>query len=642
MEKDIANQIIDLVGGKDNITDVWHCATRLRMFVHKKDQVDVEKISNIKGVVTAQFSGEQLQIIIGNKVAKVYAEVTEITGPLGNQNDKSDRSNKSGSGVISTIMETISGIFTPILPVIAGAGLLKGLLTLCTGLGWLSEEADIYKVLFIVADCAFYFLPFLLASSAAKIFKTNNFLAITVAGSMLYPTILGSYNAISAGQEVDPITLFGLVNVPFLNYSSSVIPIILGVWLLSYVEPAIKKIVPRSLSIMFTPMFTLIIVIVATLVVLGPLGNYIGEVLAIAISWLFNHAGIIAGLLLGATMPLIIMTGMHYALFPLVFNNFALLGHDKMLNPVALVTNVAQSGAAFAVAFRSKNKEMKELATSSGVSALLGITEPAMYGINIKLKRPFYACLIAGGISGAIVVGFGLKSFAFLTGIISLTAYVEPGNIWNVVIAISGFALSFVLAFILTLILGFEDIPEEKLEEEMGTGTADKQKSSKSDSNTDNAPVTLTEKKEIASPVTGKAIPIEDVNDKVFSKEIMGTSYAVTPSMGEVVAPVDAEIMYVADSKHAIGLKTKEGIELLIHIGIDTVELKGKYFETTVKATDQVSKGTVLATMEVEKIAELYDPTVITIITNTQDFHHIEKQHINQKVTPANTIFEIE
>ncbi|WP_440897668.1 beta-glucoside-specific PTS transporter subunit IIABC [Amphibacillus sp. Q70] len=641
MSKEIANQIVDLVGGKDNITDAWHCATRLRMFVNKKDQVDVEKISHLKGVVTAQFSGEQLQIIIGSKVAKVYAEVIEITGPMTSK-EQSDRSNKSSSGVVSTIMETISGIFTPILPVIAGAGLLKGLLTLSAGLEWLSEDADIYKALFIVADCAFYFLPFLLASSAAKIFKTNNFLALAVAGSMFYPTIMDSFQAISAGQEVDPITLFGFIDIPFLNYSSSVIPIILGVWLLSYVEPAVKKVVPKPVSIMFTPMITLIVVILSTLIVLGPLGNYIGEILAIAISWLFDNAGIIAGLLMGATMPLIIMTGMHYALFPLVFNNFALLGHDKMLNPVALVTNVAQSGAAFAVAIKSKNKEMKELATSSGVSALLGITEPAMYGINLKLKRPFYACLIAGGISGAIVVGFGLKSFAFITGIISLTAYVEPGNPWNLVIAISGFILSFVLAFVLTFILGFEDIPEEELEEDLGAGTSSTPTPSQQDENTDNTPVHLTEKKIIASPATGKAIPIENVNDKVFSKEIMGVSYAVTPNKAEIVAPIDGEIVYVADSKHAIGLKTKEGIELLIHMGIDTVELKGKYFDTTVKATEQVSKGTLLATMEVDKIAKTYDPTVITVITNSQDFQDMKKQHINQEVTPDHTIFEIE
>lgn len=629
METELAKKIIDLVGGKKNIIDVWHCATRLRMNVDSKDDVDVKKISNLKGVVTAQFSGEQLQIIIGNKVNKVYSEVINITGPIANE-DHSGGSSKSNSNILSKIMETISGIFTPILPVIAGTGLLKGFLTLFIGLGWLSDKSDGYRALYIIADCAFYFLPFLLASSAAKIFKTNNFLALTVAGSMLYPTILDSYKAASAGQAVNPIHLFGVIDMPFLNYSSSVIPIILGVWLLSFVEPRIKKVIPRAISIMFSPMITLVIVIPLTLIVLGPLGNYIGEILAIAISWLFNNAGIVAGLLLGVAMPLIIMTGMHYALFPVVFNNFALLGYDRMMNPVALVTNVAQSGAAFAVAVKSKNKELKELAVSSGISALLGITEPAMYGINIKLKRPFYACLIAGGISGAIIVGFGLKSFAFLTGLISLTAYVDPKNSMNLIIAIGGFILSFVLAFILTLVMGFDDVPNEELSTE-----TDKE-------DTPNNPAQLVEKKRIDSPVNGQSISIEDLNDKVFSKEIMGISYAVIPNSEEVVAPVDAEVVYVADSKHAIGLKTKEGIELLIHIGIDTVELKGKFFESKVEVGDHVQKGTLLVTMNVKEIANLYDPTIITIITNSQDFNHIEKTNINKEVTNDNKIFEIE
>ena len=615
MDKELAVKILELVGDKANVVDVWHCATRLRLTVQNKESVSLDKLNKVKGVVTAQFSGDQLQVVIGNRVNKVYSEFSELVGPLKPTTKEPTHSNKN---IVSNLMELISGIFTPILPVIAGTGLLKGLLTLATGLGWMGTESSIYRLLFIIADCAFYFLPFLLASSAAKIFKVNNFLSLTVAGSLLYPTITDGYKAVSAGTEFAPIH-FGFVNVPVLNYSSSVIPIILAIWLLSIVEPRVKKVVPRALNIMFSPMITLLIVIPLTLILLGPLGNYIGQVLVIGISWLFDNAGLFAGALLGVGMPLIIMTGMHYALFPVVFNNFALLGYDTMMNPVALVTNVAQSGAAFAVAVKTKNKDTKELAISSGISALLGITEPALYGINLKFKRPFYACLIAGGISGAIVVGFGLKSFAFLTGLISLTAYVDPKNGWNIVIAISGFILSFVLAFILTLVLGFdEEIEEDDVVEH--------------ETNTDLI---------VTAPVNGQSIRVEDIKDKVFSKQIMGPTYAIIPNDDKVVSPVTGEVVYVADSGHAIGLKTLSGIEVLLHVGIDTVELNGKHFNSLVKAGDKVKNGQVLLECEFSEIGKLYDTSVITILTNGHDLDELKKEDIGQQVTTSTVIMKM-
>lgn len=619
MDKELAVKILELVGGKSNVVDVWHCATRLRLTVQNKESVSLDELNKIKGVVTAQFSGDQLQVVIGNRVNKVYSEFSELVGPLKPVAKESTGSNKN---IVSNLMELISGIFTPILPVIAGTGLLKGLLTLATGLGWMGTESSIYRLLFIIADCAFYFLPFLLASSAAKIFKVNNFLSLTVAGALLYPTITDGYKAVSSGAEFTPIH-FGFINVPVLNYSSSVIPIILAIWLLSVVEPRVKKVVPRALNIMFSPMITLLIVIPLTLILLGPLGNYIGQVLVIGISWLFDNAGLFAGALLGVGMPLIIMTGMHYALFPVVFNNFALLGYDTMMNPVALVTNVAQSGAAFAVAVKTKNKNTKELAISSGISALLGITEPALYGINLKFKRPFYACLIAGGISGAIVVGFGLKSFAFLTGLISLTAYVDPKNGWNIVIAIGGFVLSFVLAFILTLVLGFDEEVEEEHEQE------------------DSVEHTINSALIVTAPVKGQSIRVEDIKDKVFSKQIMGPTYAIIPTDDKVVSPVTGEIVYVADSGHAIGLKTPSGIEVLLHVGIDTVELNGKYFNPLVKAGDNVQNGQVLLECEFSEIGKIYDTSVITILTNGHDLEALQKDGIGQEVTTSTVIMKM-
>ncbi|WP_054749810.1 PTS transporter subunit EIIC [Lacticaseibacillus thailandensis] len=419
----IAAGVIKNVGGKDNITNAWHCVTRLRFNLTDKDKVNMDAIKGIKGVMGAQFSGEQFQVIIGNTVSDVFDEVQAQLGGTGSGSESTAK-----EGIVSKLMDVISGIFTPILPALAGTGLIKGVLALLVAFGWMNTKGSWYQVLYMISDSVFYFLPFFVAVTAARKFKTSEFFGLSVAGVLLYPTMVNAYNAVSAGSHVAAIKLFGLLNVPYVNYTSSVIPIILAIWFMSYIHRWVKGWMPGAVTMMFTPMVTLVITVPFTLVVFGPLGNYVGTFLSAIFVWLFAHMSGVAGLILGATLPIIIMTGMHYAFVPVVMSNFKTLGYDRTLLPINFITNMAQAGSVFAVAVRTKNAETRQLGISTGISALLGITEPAMYGINLKKKKPFYASLAAGGIAGAIVSVLGVKGYVMpgLTGLTALPAFIKP------------------------------------------------------------------------------------------------------------------------------------------------------------------------------------------------------------------------
>lgn len=607
--QELAKKVIELTGGKENINNAWHCVTRLRFNLNDKDKVQVDEIKKVTGVMGAQFSGDQFQVIIGNKVSEVYEELEkQLDGNVSSEPTESD--NKEG--IVSKIMDVVSGIFSPILPALAGTGLLKGFLALFVALGWMSNTGGIYQLLFLISDIVFYFLPFLLAVSAAKKFKTSEFLALTVAGGLMYPTILNA-----AGTDTAPINLLGLIDVPYINYSSSVVPIILGVWLLSYIDKWVRSWMPSVISMMFSPLVSLTITIPITLLFLGPLGNYIGVGLAEVINWLFANTGPFAGFILGGTMSLIIITGMHYAFTPLVVGNLATLGYDTTVIPVMFVANMAQSGSAFAVAFKSKDKNMKQLATSSGISALFGVTEPAMYGVNLKLKKPFYAAMAGGALGGAFVVMFMVKAFGTgVPGLPMAPVFIDPDNAWNIVYLIIGILLSFITAFVGTFILGFE----EEVTEPVASATIDNNPEAKSKAvveanNENNKP------SDVFATVTGEIVPLKDVPDETFSGEIMGKGIAINPTSNTFVAPVKGEITVFPSSHHAIGIKGDDGIEVLIHIGIDTVELKGQHFSPKMKVGDRVNVGDVLVEADVKAIEEAgYNTVTMVIITNTFDY----------------------
>ncbi|MED4128485.1 beta-glucoside-specific PTS transporter subunit IIABC [Shouchella miscanthi] len=604
--KELAEKVLSHVGGAGNVYQAWHCVTRLRFNLTNKDNVDIEAIKQIDGVLGAQFSGDQFQVIIGNKVADVYAELEPLVeNEGGGKNDQKSRK----SGVISSVMDFISGVFTPILPALAGAGLLKGFLALFVTVGWMTNTGDTYAVLNAIGDSVFYFLPFFLAVSTARKVKTNEYLALIVAGTMMYPTFIDAANGLT---DQTSFTLFNLsfISIPVLSYASSVIPIILSVLLLKYVYNGVKKVVPSVISLMFSPLLTFLIVLPITLWIIGPLGSNLGEGLSTVFVWLFDVAGPVAGLLLGGLMPLVIMTGMHYAFVPIAIQNINSSGTDTFLQPMMFISNLAQSGAAFGVAVRSRNKALKQLAASSGISAMIGITEPAMYGVNMKLKKPFIYAMLSSGVLGAFAGWYGFKAFALggLVGVFSIPVFADPsGAVGAIVVAVLLFVLSLVIPFVLVLVLGFKDIPEEN----------------------DSTPVVENKKeivasgkeKAINSTLKGELVPLKDLSDPTFAQEIMGKGVAIEPTENRIIAPISGEVMVLPDSQHAIGIKGDEGEEILIHIGIDTVSLKGEHFEAFVQVGDRIEVGELLITFDREAIKEAGFQTVtMIIVTNTPDY----------------------
>lgn len=591
----IAREVLENVGGKDNVAHVTHCVTRLRFNLKDESKANVDKIKKIKGVMGNVNQGGQFQVIIGNDVSDVYKELiklgdfksakTEVQGPK--------------KGVLTAAMDTIAGIFTPVIPAIAGCAMIKAFLSIAVAFGWVSTESQSYYILNFIGDTAFFFLPMLLAYTAATKFKASPYLAMVIGGILLHPNFSA---LVSAGE---PVAFFGLP-VRLVKYGSSVIPIILIVWLMSYVERVVTKIIPKVLRVVFVPLLVILITAPIGLIVIGPLGDIIGGVLANIIMAIDSKATWALPLIMGGLSPLLVMTGMHYSLYPAIFTQLATSGYQTIF-PGMLVANVCQGAAALCVSVKSKNSDLKQLAASTGATAVIGVTEPAMYGVNLKLKKPFYAVLAGGAVGGLYAGITGVKVFtpggAALVGV---PAYIGPeiSNIVNILIAA---AIGFVVTFALTWILGFEDEVEETEELE------------KLEENTDVKP--LKNKISIMSPINGEAVPLSAVNDLTFAQEIMGKGIAIIPTEGKVVSPINGTVAMVFNTKHAIGLQTEDGAEILIHVGLDTVNLEGKHFTSFVKSGDTVNVGDKLLEFDIKAIKEAgYDTVTPVIITNTTNY----------------------
>ncbi|GGH51849.1 PTS beta-glucoside transporter subunit EIIBCA [Paenibacillus silvae] len=634
--RELSKEIIRLTGGQENITQAWHCITRLRFNVREENKVQLEQIRALDGVLGAQFQSDQFQVVIGNKVAAVYEELEEQLKQNGAVRAEAEAEPKRSRG-INAVLDTISGIFTPILPAIVGTGMLKGILALLVTLGAIQETSGEYQILASVANAAFYFLPFLLAVSSARKFKVNEYIALTLAGTLLYPTILNAY----LENHLEPIRFLSLP-VSIVNYTQSVIPIILGVWLLSYVHRWVDRFIPGPVKVIFTSMIVLVITVPILLIAIGPLGNYIGIYLEIGTSWLFAHSGPLTGIVLGGLMPVIVMTGMHYAFFPGTLQNLSKLGYDVLLLPLNLVANMSQAGAVMAVFLKTKNKSMKSIAISSGISAFLGITEPAIYGVTLKLKKPFYASIIGGAAGGGFITAVGLKCFGFaVPGLLSLPLYIGPdGGMANFWYALIGIGISFVVSFTVTLLLKWDEPDAVQAAAPTASEQGDAKKSeqaaaattilastaSTKSSDQDMSPSvtvhSIEEKKgEIYSPLTGELVLLKELPDPTFAEEMTGKGIAIYPKEGRVTAPFDGTVTMIAKSKHAIMLTSSSGIDILIHVGLNTVSLKGKFFEEKVVIGQEVKKGDLLLEFDMQSIqAAGINLVTPVIVANTPDY----------------------
>ena len=602
----IAKEVLENVGGANNVAHVTHCVTRLRFNLKDDSKADIDKIKKIKGVMGQVNKGGQFQVIIGNDVSDVYKELLKLGNFKSSNNQEEEKGAKKG--IITSVFDTIAGIFTPIIPAIAGCGMLKAFLGLFVALGLISTETQTYYIFSFISDAAFFFMPLLLAYTAGIKFKTSPFLAMVIGGVLLHP----SFSAlVSAGE---PVSFLGLP-VRLVNYSSSVIPIILIVWLMSYVEKLANKFIPKVLRLVFVPLIVITVTAPIGLIVIGPLGTVIGDVLASGIMFIDSKATWTLPLIMGGLTPLIVMTGMHYSLYPALFTQLATLGYQTLM-PGMLISNVCQGAAALCVSIKSKNSELKQLASSTGITALLGITEPAMYGVNSKLKKPLYAVLCGGALGGLYAGLTAVKGYTPSgSGLPGIAAYIGPemSNVVNILIACG---IGFVATFIITWFIGFEDeVNEDEAVEEISDVKALKNKIS------------------IKSPVKGEAVPLSQVDDPTFAEEIMGKGIAIIPTEDEIFSPINGTVSLVFNTKHAIGLKTEDGAEVLIHIGLDTVKLNGEHFTTFVKSGDKVKVGDKLVEFDREAIKNKgYDIITPIIITNSSDYLDI----IPKDVTSVN------
>lgn len=632
--ENLANQIIDLIGGLKNIDQVWNCTTRLRFKLFDDSLIQDDKIKALNGVLGTQKNNDQYQIIIGNDVAEVEKYFEQKMN--GNDNivatsARTKVSSKKRENILNQIIDAISGIFSPILPAIIGAGMMKCILSILTLVHAVSPDSGVYLVFFMISDAAFYFLPFLVAVSASRRFHLNEFIGLSAAGVLLYPTLING-----AAKHLPPIDFLGL-KIPYLGYSSSVIPIILVVWLMSFVYKYVDKYMPKVLRFILTPVITLIITIPIGLFALAPLGNYLGTLLSSILDWLFTYAGPLAGLLLAGLNPLIIMTGMHYAIMPIAIQNLARTGYDNFWLPFALISNIAQAGALFALGFKFKKSEDKSIAFSTCVSAILGVTEPGLFGVTLKLKKPLYAAMIAGGVGGLVGVLMGVRTYSFSApNILILPTYIAPnGNIQGLIAIIVAIVISFVLAFVLTLFLKIDALNTET--------SADVAVSEKGDSITGEKEEDSNQTTKIYSPVIGKLQNIDTVPDDTFANEIIGQGVAIVPSEGKIFAPFDGKIAMTFRTKHALAFTSKSGIEVLVHVGIDTVELEGKGFNLLKNKDDVVKKGELVLEFDPKLISkEGYSTITPVVITNYKKFKKIDKNLKQEQVASDNVIMEVQ
>ncbi len=593
--QELAKEILSQVGGKENIQQLTHCATRLRFVLNDNSKANTDALKKTKGVVGVAEAGGQYQVIIGSDVQSVYRPLMELTGLKEDASANADEPHKSP---LEKILAVISGIFTPILPIITAAGMIKAVLSILVVFKIVTTKDQNYQVLNFIGDAGFYFLPVFLGGTAAKQFKTNTYLGMLMGATLLHPTftaMVANFKETGAGIE-----LFGIPFSP-VGYSSTVIPVILGVWFMSYVERFADRISPKAIKFFSVPLITALITSIVMFSVLGPIGSIIGQYLGDFFRWLEEFGPWVVPTVVGIFSPFLVMTGTHYGLVSIGINNRLTLGYDTVVQPGMLASNVAQGGAALAIAFKTKDTDKKALATSAGITAVCGITEPALYGVTLQNRAAMIGTMVAGGIVGFFLGIMNARNFTGGSpGLLTIMAYVGENTFYYLYVAIAGLVMSVALSFIITYFLYKDEEGVELTSEEVVPTEA------------------------LAAPVAGKVVPLAKVEDEIFSSEMLGKGIAILPEENIVKSPVKGEIVTIFDTQHAIGLKTDDDVEVLIHIGIDTVNLKGQHFNALAKVGDRVEVGTPIMEVDFASVKEAgYDIITPVIVTNTAAFKNV-------------------
>lgn len=609
----LATQIIKLIGGKENVANVYHCQTRLRFTLVDNLKADTEAIEELDGVTKVLINAGQYQIVIGTHVANVFEEIEKLV------EISQDTTSQEKKGIFDTIIDFVAGTFQPIIPALSGAGMVKAVLALLVVFNVITTDSQTYYMLNVFADGVFYFLPILIAFTQAQKLKCNPILAAGVAAMLLHP----NWSAlVTAG---DAVKFFDVIPFTLASYGSSVIPIILIIFVQSYVEKFLNKYIPKAINLVFVPMLTFLIMGTLAFSILGPIGAILGHYLATVFTFLAENASWAPALIIGAFLPIMVMFGIHNGVAPLGIMQMSQLGYDSIFGPGCVCSNMAQATAGAVVAFVTKDKTTKETAIPGSITAYMGITEPLLYGVNLPKRYPLIASMIGGGLGGLYA---GLThAHRFATGSSGLPAillYIGDNTMtyfYNIIIAI---IISIISTAIITFVLA-------KYFEKDTTSN---------DQNKSESPVITGQ--EVLSPLSGEILPIEKALDAVFASKIMGEGVAIMPETTEIVAPFDGKVETLFPTKHAIGIISDSGAEILIHVGINTVDLKGDGFKTFVKQGDRITKGQKLLAFNKEAIEKAgYSTQTMVVVTNTSEYQTIIK-HDNQFSKAGDLIIELE
>ena len=617
----LAVDIIDAVGGKNNIIKASRCATRLRLVLKETTNEAKENVSNLTGVITVVESGGQFQVVIGTHVGKVFDKVASELNLDSNAIEDAPK-----ASVLNRIIATMSAVFAPFIYILAAAGILQGCLILINMVNPSFSSTGTYEVLSFISWAPFTFLPIFIAITASKHFKCNTFIAVACCAALVSPTWAEIASRIADGESIK----FLGISLAETTYTSSVLPPLFLVWILSYVEKFVDKRLPDVVKALFTPFICMIVMVPLTILAIGPLSDSLATGIANGYNALYNFAPAVAAAVIGGLWQIVVIFGVHWGVTPMCLANYDLYGMDTF-QAFQTMAVIAQAGAVLGVFIKARNKKTKNMALSAGITGIFGITEPAIYGVNLRFKKPFICGCIAGAIGAVVGSFFNIAYYAYagLPGLLTVVNAITPNNSKSIIGMLIGAAISFFGAIILVQVIGFGEKETEEKNENNDVNVNEGQ------------PILNMGIKEIKSPISGKVIELEKVNDPVFSSGAMGKGVAIEPIDNKVYAPFDGVIEFIADTKHAIGLLSDDGVEVLIHVGMDTVKMNGKGFDVKTKVNSKVKAGDLLLEFD-KSVIEKEGYSLITPIVITNADNYEDKQlNINKEVESGNTIINL-
>ena len=627
--EDLSNEIIADVGGKDNVVSVVHCTTRLRFKLKDMKKANDDKLKATDGVISVVKSGGQYQVVIGNNVADVYDTLVKVGGFANGGSVSDDDVDNSNMSLADKFIDLISGIFNPLLGAMCAGGMIKGFNAMFLAFGWLSTSSGTYVILNAIGDSLFYFLPIILGISSAKKFGINTYLGATLGAALCYPSIVamtGSKTALYTvfkGTFLEAPVHMTFLGIPVIsmNYTTSVIPIIIAVWFASKVQKIARKIIPDVVKTFLVPFIVLLITVPVTFLVIGPVATWLGNGVAEIVSAIYNFSPVIAGILMGAFWQVFVIFGVHWGFVAVMMTNIAAMGFDPIIG-LSFAASFAQTGVVLAMIFQTKDEKTRSLAIPAFVSGIFGVTEPAIYGLTLPRKKPFILSCIASAVGGGLIGLFGTKTYLMAgMGIFAIPCAMGKNGIdMGVYGLMIGMAAAIILGFILQMLLGKKSVDENLAGQAAGSTATN----GSADSAAVKPEISSNKEEKLVAPLTGQVVPLSQVKDEVFSSGSMGKGIAIKPKNGQVCSPLDGEVVMVFPTGHAIGLKSNNGAEVMIHIGMDTVELDGKGFTTLVKKDQKVKKGEPLINFDLEAVKKAgFETTTPVVVTNSNNYHEV-------------------